>query len=227
MDYDVDPLETEPPVPPGLRTPTVAQKALAAFLRIDRSLVAAAAEASADLPPAPSPDDLAAWVGGLPEAEKNRLLLRVALGEERAAAVEMRHAFAAASRPAAEAEPPKRRTRDEIWEAAERRREQREKAAALRAEREKARKREARQRYLDGLVGEELVLWSTIDALVTSTKQAAYGEAIALIVDLRDLADREGRFDEFESLLLELRQKHRKKQGFLARLNDGLSAPPD
>ena len=227
MDGGVDPGETEPPVLPGLRTPTVAQKALAAFLRIDRSLIAAAAETSADPPPAPSADDLAAWIGGLAGSEKDRLLLRVATGEERAAAVEMRHAFAAASRPGPGAELPKRRTRGEIWEAAERRREQRERAAALRAEREKARRREARQRYLDSLVGDERVLWSRIDGLVASTKPAAYAEAIPLIVDLRDLADREGRIDDFDSLLVELRQKHHKKQGFLARLNDALSAPPE
>jgi hypothetical protein len=69
--------DLEPPVPPGLRTLTAAQRALADFLRLDDDLLAVAAEAS--LTPAESMADLdrlTAWVENLPTAEKNQLLLR-------------------------------------------------------------------------------------------------------------------------------------------------------
>ncbi|MGW3959066.1 hypothetical protein ACWED2_04520 [Amycolatopsis sp. NPDC005003] len=71
--------ELEPPVPAGLGTLTAAQRALADFLRLDDDLLAVAAQASPPL--ADNRGDLAAWVTGLPTAEKDRHLARVMLGE--------------------------------------------------------------------------------------------------------------------------------------------------
>lgn len=71
--------EAEPPVPAGLAALTPAQRETAAFLGLDRDLLAAAAEGSG-AGPGPSAS-LAGWVHGLPEAEKDALLLRAARGE--------------------------------------------------------------------------------------------------------------------------------------------------
>jgi hypothetical protein len=85
---DEDNDELEPPVPPGLRTLTAPQRALADFLRLDDDLLAVAAEASPPLGAATTdPGRLAAWVTKLPTAEKDRLLVRVA--QDQAATVHM------------------------------------------------------------------------------------------------------------------------------------------
>ena len=66
----------EPPVPAGLDKITAPQQALATFLRLDDDLLAVASQAP--------PDDLAALeasVKGLPDAEKDQLLLAVARGQ--------------------------------------------------------------------------------------------------------------------------------------------------
>jgi hypothetical protein len=93
FDRDADD-DLEPPVPPGLGTLTAAQRALAEFLRLDDDLVAVAAQTSAPLEAtADDPDDLAAWVVGLPPAVKDRLLARVARGDAARVRMELLRRF--------------------------------------------------------------------------------------------------------------------------------------
>ena len=79
---DEDEEDLEPPVPAGLGALTEAQRALADFLRLDRDLLAVAAEASPASPTGPDgpgdADRLAASIAGLADGEKDRLLLMVA-----------------------------------------------------------------------------------------------------------------------------------------------------
>jgi len=69
----------EPPVPPGLCALSPAQGEVAAFLGLDEDLLAVAAEGSGAGPGLGA--RLPGWVSGLPEAEKDALLLRAARGE--------------------------------------------------------------------------------------------------------------------------------------------------
>ena len=113
--------DLEPPVPPGLGSLTAAQRALADFLRLDDDLLAIAAQASPPLEDAAdSPDDLAAWVSGLPATEKDRLLVRTALGEGVRVRMELRRHFRDATAPATPS--PTRRTVADLLDAAARRR---------------------------------------------------------------------------------------------------------
>jgi hypothetical protein len=93
FDHDADDA-LEPPVPPGLRALTAAQRALADFLRLNDDLIAIAAATSPPLAQtADDPDDLAAWVAGLPVAEKDQLLARVAQGEAARVRMELLRRF--------------------------------------------------------------------------------------------------------------------------------------
>lgn len=75
--------DLEPPVPSGLKSLSGAQRALADFLRLDGDLLAVAAEMSDPIEPAgDGPGGLGAWVAGLSVVEKDRLLVRVAQGED-------------------------------------------------------------------------------------------------------------------------------------------------
>jgi hypothetical protein len=82
--------QPEPPVPAGLRSLTAAQRALADFLRLDDDLLQVAAEASAPLALGrEDPGALAASIAELPDDEKNRLLLMVALDQGARAKLEL------------------------------------------------------------------------------------------------------------------------------------------
>ena len=63
---EVDEAALEPPVPPGLGTPSAALRALVAFLRLDADLLEIAASTSAALAPRPSRRALVRWLDALP-----------------------------------------------------------------------------------------------------------------------------------------------------------------
>jgi hypothetical protein len=110
----------EPTVPPGLKSLSGPQRALAEFLRLDDALIAVAAEASPNRTARPAsavPDAVAA----LSETQKDKLLLRVAAGEGEAVRLELlkkARAKGAAVKTAASGE----RTVGELLDAAAKRR---------------------------------------------------------------------------------------------------------
>lgn len=72
----------EPPVPPGLGELSGPLRSLSEFLRLDRDLLAVAAEASpARTMKAPTAAALTKWVKGLPEADKDTAIVRLLNGE--------------------------------------------------------------------------------------------------------------------------------------------------
>jgi hypothetical protein len=221
---ELDDDEPEPPVPPGLGEPTAAQHAFADFLRIDPDLIAAASERSPALPADPGPDEIRAWVAALGDAEKTALLVRVAEGGGGAVAAELKRRMRA-DEPGAGA-PGEPRIAAGLLAAAERTAAERRRTAAKRAARERARadaeKAAARKRYLDDLAGLERETWARVDPLIATKQPKRYDEAVQLIVDLRDLATRDGRADEALARIEDLRVRHRNKPSFLARLDKAI-----
>ncbi|HSU13045.1 hypothetical protein [Longimicrobium sp.] len=220
--------ETEPPVPPGLGELTAAQEAFADFLRIDDDWIAAAAELSPAMRAEPDGEQVRAWVAALGEAEKTDLLVRVARGEGGLVAAELTARMRARLGAPAGASAP--RTVGELREAAERRAEERSRAAAERAAREKARKdaemAAARERYLDGLAGMEREMWAKVEEMIATKQPKRYDEAVALLVDLRDLGARDGRAEEVLARIEEIRVRHEKKPSFLQRLAKAIPPRP-
>jgi hypothetical protein len=218
----------EPPVPPGLAKLSGAQKALAEFLRIDDALIEAAAAASVgDAPAEPSRDDLAKWIKGIPAADKDAYLLRfLAEDGDIPLRAEMTKQFRDDTAPAGAARPSgaERRTvsqllaaRDAIAE--EKKRKSAEKAARDRARREKE-QADARSKHLDALALREPKAWKQAEDLIATKKSKDYDEAVALLVDLRDLAARSGRAAEAESRIRDLRRLHANKPSLIRRLDE-------
>ncbi|MFL5541060.1 MAG: hypothetical protein ACJ8J0_18875, partial [Longimicrobiaceae bacterium] len=225
---DGDDDEPEPPVPPGLGEPSAAQHAFADFLRIDEDLIAVASERSPALPAEPGTDEIRAWVAALADAEKTALLVRVAQGRGGAVGAELvRRMQAEEPTSAATGEP---RTVADLLATAERRAAERRRAAAERAAREKARadaeKAAARARYLDDLARAEDETWAQVDTLIESKQPKRYDEAVQLLVDLRDLAVRDGRGNEALVRIEHLRVRHAKKPSFLDRLCKAIPPRP-
>jgi hypothetical protein len=120
FDRDADD-DLEPPVPPGLGTLTAAQRALADFLRLDSDLLATAAQTSPPLAVvAEESGEVAAWVGRLPVAAKDRLLSRVVQGDAARVRMELLHRFRGDTTPAIPA-PTRRRAADLLDDTARRR----------------------------------------------------------------------------------------------------------
>jgi hypothetical protein len=60
--------------------------------------------------------------------------------------------------------------------------------------------------------------WNQIAAHIQKRQPNEYDKAVTLLIDLRDLAVRQGRMTAFQSALGELRQEHAAKESLLRRL---------
>ncbi len=60
--------------------------------------------------------------------------------------------------------------------------------------------------------------WREAEYLISLRNAAGYERAAALLTDLRDIANRNGRTKEFEFRLADIRSRHEKKRRFLERL---------
>ncbi len=223
---ELDDEDAEPAVPPGLGQLSASLESLVSFLRIDEDLLYVAAQASAAAHETElSRDDVLAWAAGLPVAEKDDVLARLIVDEDPALAAELLQRFRrdrgdvglASSASAA------RRTVGELLQAAEARTEKRRQTEARkRAEEAARREREAaaaRAKHLDKIAGREPELWARVDALIAATQPRSYDEAIGLLIDLRDLAQRDGTDRQFRVRLDAMRVDHARKPSFIKRLD--------
>jgi len=227
---EIDDEVAEPPVPAGLRTLTAPLRSLADFLRLDEDLLAVAAEASAE-PGADhdTPADAARWVEGLPAADKDTLILRILLGDDAHLRVELLRRFRGES--AADAAASGGRTATQLLDAADARRQERERLVEQQRTEEHARRERAaaaaREQRLESLAREEEAAWRRVGALIGTKKPREYDEAVRLLSDLRAVGARNGRPGAFEQRCHELRQQHQRKPSLLARLDRaGLAATP-
>jgi hypothetical protein len=115
------------------------------------------------------------------------------------------------------------RTAGQLLSIANARREEAERRAAEKSERERAKLEEAaaiiRARHPDGLAGRQADAWREVEDLVESRRPAAYDQAVVLLRELRDVADTTRRSLKFRMLVEDLRQRHQAKVSFLARLD--------
>jgi hypothetical protein len=188
-----DPIE--PPLPPGLKQLDAPLQALIEFFEIGQDLVDAAATTSPALKPTSEP--LERWVDLLPFAERQRFLVRAARGEPIGAELLQRlRQLGGEQRPASvpAAEP---RSFSAIVAAAEEVRRQRRVREQQAAER-------ARQARFDALAEREEQVWAQIPDLLAQRKASGYEQAVAHLVDLRDLAIHRKQRAAFNERLKEL-----------------------
>ena len=168
----------EPPVPPGLGQLTGPLQAFIEFFEIDQDLVAAAAIGS---PPLTAVDEpIARWVPLLSEAERNAFLVRAARGEHIGAEL-LRRLRAAGGTPRSTPPAAPRRTFAAIVEASE-------ELGRQRQERERQEAERARLAKLEALAKREEQVWTQVPDLLAKRTASGYEEAVAHLVELRDLA---------------------------------------
>jgi hypothetical protein len=216
--------DLEPAVPVGLVELSAPLRSLIEFLGIDEDLVEVAASASAPLNASPDREELAAWIQSLPEKEKNNLLVVAVAepGERWKNELLRRFEQQKALRTLPEPDGIRRRTAGDLLTVAHARAEERERLLeakrAAEAARRKAEDEANRAGYLDQLEKREEATWNQIAAHIQKRQPNEYDKAITLLIDLRDLAVRQGQVTAFQSAVGELRQEHAAKESLLRRL---------
>jgi len=221
---EIDDEEVEPTVPPGLGELTAPLRALAEFLRIDDSLIEAAAEASPPLTAqGDSTEELRTWIEALPAREKDALLYRLTQEPPAAVQREIVRRFRQTKQPQRSSARSASRTVGQLLAAAKQRTQEKRRLAAQKKARDEARRQEeaakARQKHLDALAKQEAMAWQEVDALVATRQPKKYDEAVELLRDLRDLANREGKASEAAFRLSALRAEHSGKPSLIRRLD--------
>lgn len=226
--HEVEEDEVEPPVPPGLQELTSPLQALADFLRIDETLIEVAAEASLSLAAERnSAEELRSWIQALPGPDKDSLLYRLTQESPIAMQREILRRFRKARRPQPPAPEAGGRTVGELLGAWNRQTQEKQRRAAEKKAREEVRLQKeaaaARQAYLDGLAQRAPQTWQQVEALIQTRQLKRYDEAVQLLRDLCDLADRQGKTAEARASLQVLRDAHANKPSLLRRMDkDGL-----
>jgi hypothetical protein len=215
--------QLEPPVPPGLRSLTGPLESLVEFLELDEDLVAVAAEASEPLAETgPSARALKEWIGDLPASEKDSLLVRLMQGDTQLQP-ELRRRFRDATAPRGQTTTSKRRTVRQLFESSAARSEERKRLKAEAAGKERVRRAEeaarARDARLKSMIGRENELWRQTEELIGTKQQNNYDRAVQILVDLRDLAAREGTSAAFGNRVNALRASQSSKPSLMRRLD--------
>jgi hypothetical protein len=212
----------EPPVPAGLRELSAPLDSLIEFLGIDGDLVEVAASASAPLKAGPSRKELAAWVRGLPPNEKDDLLIDFLSESGERCRLELLQRFQRENAVAASHSVIERRTVKDLLTAARVRADERAKQLSAKraadAARKKAKDEADRTVYLEGLAKREKVVWKQVEAYIQKRQPKDYERAVILLVDLYDLAVRQGDETGFQLTMQEIRKTHAAKGAFLRRL---------
>jgi hypothetical protein len=222
---ELDDEDTEPSVPAGLGQLSASLESFVDFLRIDRDLLDVAAQGSTTMRDLGlSRDEVRTWVAERSAEEKNDVLTKLILDEDPTLATGLLHQFlehraATSPRPDTPAAP---RTVGKLLQAAEARTEERRQAEARKRAAEVARREReaalARAKHLDEIARREPELWARIDSLIATKQPNRYAEAVTLLLDLRDLAQRDGNERKFRMELEAICTAHARKPAFLERL---------
>ncbi len=208
-DGDGDGDGSEPPVPAGLRDLTAGLQAFAQFCQIDPHLIQAAAEASDPLEMA-ADHALAGAIARLPRQECDAFLLRVLQNEPRVSG-DLRKRLADLAGVKKSAAPRRNRSFEMLTDAAGRYAQEERHRAQEEAERKRVQK-------LEELAAREEAAWEQAERLIERKQAKPYDEAVALLVNLRDLAKYQRRLPAYESRLSTLAGRYAWRPALMERL---------
>lgn len=212
----------EPPVPSGLGSLSAALVALARFLFIRQELLdVAARESPAVEAPVPRAE-LEKWVHMLPGPQKDALLLKLINHAGPALAPEMlqhvQEAWRRDTRRDTSKAPAPRRTVGELLRAGAELQQQRKRH-------EQEQKAAAREKQLDTLAARGFAAWEQVEQLFATRRATDHAAGVRLLVDLRDVARRQGTEADFMRRLNQLRERNARRAGLISRMDkEGLSA---
>jgi len=198
----------EPPVPPGLGELSRALHEFAKLFHIDPALIQVAAQTSRILQTV-SEEMLRQAISQLPREESDRFLLRLAADEAHLALQFNRRLEELRDLPQPKASE-QRRTVAALLAAAEEERHRERKQQAQEADRQRIIK-------LEALAKRENQTWQEVERLIQKSQAKPYDQAVALLVDLKALAEYQGKKDMFRLSINQLITKYRRRSGLMRR----------
>ncbi|MBM4460718.1 MAG: hypothetical protein FJ011_23660 [Chloroflexi bacterium] len=206
---DAEDAELAPPTPPGLGKLSPPLASLVELFDLDEHLIQAAAEASPErgqMPGIPPEEAIAR----LPPAERDAFLARLTRGEAHLSLALNRRLQELAGAPQLSVAAP-RRTWGELRATADRLQREAKRRAAEAAEAK-------RIAELQAFAPREAETWRDVLALIEEKKPASYDKAIALLVQLRDLADYQSRGADFRARVANLQERYANRPALRDRL---------
>ena len=206
---DVDPEESEPPVPSGLGKLSAPLRSFVEVFEVDEYLVKVAASSS--VPQTDLSDE--AWlqaIAKLPDSERNRFLLRLAKGESNLSVELNKRLLEFMAVPQPESLP--RRTRKQLvleseWERKQEQIRQRQEAEAQRL------------KELEADAKREEEAWKDVEALIKRGQAKFYDDAVQLLLKLRDVAAYQNQKPAFQQRLNQIHSQHSRRSTFIKRLH--------
>jgi hypothetical protein len=189
---EVEGTAVEPTVPVGLGQLDPAHQRLVELLQLDQDLVNAAAKASRPIEEVtPPPVDVRAWIAEMAVREKDELLEQLLVSDDPAMPIRVVQRLRRERGGMSDADSGPR-TAAELLERGREGADMRRRVQAELDARENARREReeaaARSRRLAELAGNEPVVWSEVESLIATRQSKSYDHAVALLLDLRDLA---------------------------------------
>jgi hypothetical protein len=212
-DIEIDANPVEPPIPANLGQLSDPLRAFIELVELDPDLVGAAAQASPchkSTSEAPAP--LENYLSELSEAERHEYLVKLVRREPHIDLhlIHRLRQLAGKNPLAPELILGHRRLSEleEIAETLRTKREQKEQNAA----------RKKRRQELEALAPKEVQTWERVMELIALKQTKSYEEAVALLIDLRDLAESQERLPEFIQRLQKLKSDFSNRSALMARL---------
>ena len=212
--------DTEPLA--GIGPLTGAHKAFADFFGIDQHLLHAAAELPLHANGELSEAEVHAVVAAIRDTEKTALLCRLVAGDPHVAAELRRTVREPAATAAADHTDTGYRTVAELRTRAAEIRKQAKAAAEARREAERQRRAQAaeaeRRARLVVVRRRGTAVWREVETEIEKRNAGGYDRALALLLDLRALAEEDGTPAAFSDRVRSLRDRHSRKLRFMERL---------
>jgi len=201
---------TQPPIPPGLKALSPALSRFADIFEVDRHMIAAAAELSAQRPVA-LPPDYAHLVAGLSREECDRLLTAIAEGKPGAVHA-LRRRLQPFSAPHSPITSATYQTYDQLRQRARKLAEAERRAAAEEAHRQHVAAMEA-------LAPRKEAVWEEIVEMLDHGQRSAavYARATELVTSLVWLAEFQGEEIAFRARLADLAERYARRKALLRR----------
>ncbi|GAA6615834.1 hypothetical protein [Scytonema sp. NUACC26] len=200
----------EPPVPPNLNDLSDSLKDFINFFEIDEDLIATAATAS--LSQEVEEEFLEDLIPSLSEEEKNDFLVRVLNSDSylgRQLVYRLRE-LSGKLEISINSDAP-RRTLSELLKLQEMSTQQRQEKAQEVARQERVQKLEALAKRKDRV-------WEQVFELIALKQTKPYDQAVAYLIELRDLAEYQGNLEEFQASIQQIQRDYSKRPGLISRL---------
>jgi ribosomal protein S15P/S13E len=200
----------EPLIPANLKKLSLPLEAFIEFFDIDQDLVAVAARES--LVEEEVSEPLEEWIAALSLKEKHDFLIKVARGEINVGVQLINHLRQLFKTPTNQvSDETDKRSFSQLLESAKEHTQWRNEQEKIAAQQEKIRK-------LSVLAKKSKQVWLEVYELLEFKQAKTYDQAVAHLIDLRDLAEYQGKVEEFKTHIKQMQKDYSNRTGLISRL---------